>query len=138
MCRRRAPPTCRSSISNIGRGAAPSPAASRIARTALLIGASGLRSSCASIARNSVLRRSASASRVSASRWRVTSRTILDAPTTLPSSSLIGEMVSETQMRRPSFLTRSVTKCSIRLPALRLAMISSSSAMRSGGMTSEM
>ena len=41
-------------------------------------------------------------SRCSASRWRVTSRTIFDAPTTPPSSSVIGEIVSETRMRRPS------------------------------------
>ena len=41
-------------------------------------------------------------------------------------------------MRSPSARSRSVSKCSIRCPAFRLAMIWSSSAMRSGGITSEM
>ena len=49
-------------------------------------------------------------SRCSACRWRVTSRTILDAPITRPSSSLIGEIVSDTRMRRPSARSRSVSK----------------------------
>ena len=66
------------------------------------------------------------------------SRTILDAPTTLPASSLIGEMVSETWNSSPSDRKRSVSKCSIRFPAFKLAMIWSSSAMRSAGMTREM
>ena len=69
----------------------------------------------------------------------VTSRTIFDAPTTLPASSLIGEIVSDTRMRLAvARARRSVSKCSTRCPAFRLAMISSSSASRSGGMTSEM
>ena len=73
-------------------------------------------------------------SRSASARLRsVMSRTIFDAPTTLPASSLIGEIVSDTGMRRPSDRTRSVSKCSIRCPAFRLAMIWSSSAMRSGG-----
>ena len=68
----------------------------------------------------------------------VMSRTIFDAPMTLPSSSLIGEIVSDTRIRRPSLAaapSRSA-RCAGRPSAL--AMISSSSARRSGGMTSEM
>ena len=58
---------------------------------------------CSKNARNLAFAAAASASswrsRCSACRWRVTSRTIFDAPTTVPASSLIGEMVSETRMR---------------------------------------
>ena len=53
---------------------------------------------------------------------------------TLPASSLMGEMVRETQMGWPSLRSRTVSKCSIRCPAFRVAMIRSSSAMRSAGM----
>ena len=122
--------TCRSSISEADFTAALSRPPNRRTREALLIGASGLRSSWASIARNSFFRRSASdrssasLRRLSSARFRsLTSRTILDAPTTLPASSLIGEIVRETWMRLPSARTRSVSKCSIRSPAFRLAMI---------------
>ncbi len=86
-------PTWRSSISDAERTAsARRRPPSRRTCTALRIGASGLRSSCASIARNSSLRRSASdrsfarlAQVALRPRLRsVMSRTILDAPTTLP------------------------------------------------------
>ena len=69
---------------------------------------------CSKNARNFAFAAAASASswrsRCSACRWRVTSRTILDAPMTLPASSLMGEMVRDTRMRRPSDRTRSVSK----------------------------
>ena len=61
---------------------------------------------CSKNARNFAFAAAASArscrSRSSAWRWRVTSRTIFDAPMTLPSSSLIGEIVSDTTIGRPS------------------------------------
>ena len=41
----------------------------------------------------------------SASRCRVTSRAIFDAATTFPSASVIGEMVSDTQISRPLAVT---------------------------------
>jgi hypothetical protein len=57
-------------------------------------------------ARNFAFASAASASswrsRSSACRCRVTSRTILEALTTLPASSLMGEIVRETRMRRLS------------------------------------
>ena len=66
------------------------------------------------------------------------SRTIFDAPITLPSSSLIGEMVSETE-HAPAVGAHALGLEVLDSPArLQLAMISSSSARRSGGMTSEM
>ena len=51
-----------------------------------------------------------SRSRSIARRCSLMSRTIFDAPTTLPSASRIGEMVSETCKRLPSDRTRSVSK----------------------------
>ena len=63
-------------------------------------------------------------SRSASARFRsVMSRTIFDAPTTLPASSLIGEMVSETGCAGRPARTRSVSKWSIRRPAFRLAMM---------------
>jgi hypothetical protein len=61
------------------------------------------------------------------------SRAIFAPPTTRPSRSLIGETDSETYTRLPSFVTRSVSKCSIRSPRTNVAMMVFSSVSRSGG-----
>jgi hypothetical protein len=89
----------------------------RSTRAALAIGASGLRSSCASIARNSFLRRSAS-ERSAASRRRVVLGTLAvghvahdlgcadHPPLVVPER----RIVSDTRMRLPSARIRSVSK----------------------------
>ena len=80
----------------------------------------------------------ASRARVSSKRRRsLMSRAIFEAPTTRPVESLTGETVSDTSTRRPSFVTRTVSKCSTRSPRRTLARtVSSSSARRSSGMMS--
>src|SRR5262245_41399254 len=55
-------------------------------------------------------------SRSSRSLRSVISLAILDAPTTLPSTSLIGEMVIETSTRCPSLRRQMVSNCSVRSP----------------------
>ena len=71
------------------------PSASRRICRALRIGASGLRSSWASVARNSSLRRSASFRAASDLLALGDIAGIFDAPTMRPPESLIGEIVSE-------------------------------------------
>ena len=102
--------TWRSMMPPTWRSVASSGSARRSAATPLRIGASGLRSSWASIARNSSLRRSVSRSDFSSAlRWPM-SRAIDDAPMMPPASLRIGETVSETSMMRPPRATRSVSK----------------------------
>ena len=56
---------------------------------------------------------------VSSARFRSEiSLAIFEAPTMLPSSSLMGETVSEMGKSRPSFARRTVSKCSTRSPLL--------------------
>ena len=62
------------------------------------------------------------------------SRAIFKAPTTRPVESLTGQTVSDTSTRRPSFVTRTVSKCSTRSPRRTLARTVSSSARRASGM----
>ncbi len=120
---------------------------SRSMRTHAMIGESGVRSSCDTVARNASLARfAASASaRVARSRARISSRSrssarravmsraILAAPTIPPLPSLIGDTDSDTASRRPSLATRSVSKCSMRRPSRSVATIVTSSGCRSGG-----
>ena len=73
------------------------------------IGASGLRSSCASVARNSSLRRSVSRSATSDTLLlRDVARDLRSTDDRTPSTSLMGETVSDTSMRTP-FLPRTVS-----------------------------
>ena len=58
------------------------------------------------------------------------------APTTRPVSSLMGDTVSETSTRLPSFATRTVSKWSIRSPRFIFPRITGSSGCSSGGMMS--
>jgi len=52
---------------------------------------------------------------------------------TLPAKSLIGEIVTDTSISRPSLRTRTVSKCSTRSPRRNRARITGSSLTRSGG-----
>ncbi len=58
----------------------------------------------------------------------------LDAPTTRPFSSIIGETVVEMSMSRPSLCRRTVSKCSMRSPRRIFSSASVSSCNRSSGM----
>ena len=62
------------------------------------------------------------------------SRAILEAPIVLPRMSFTGETETETLNRRPAFVTRTVSKGSMRSLARSLRMISVSSYCNSGGM----
>ncbi len=83
------------------------------------IAASGLRSSCPSIARNRSFWRLASRNASSVRLRSVMSRAILEAPISRPSLPRMGEMVSDTSTRRPDLARRTVSKCSMRSPRLR-------------------
>ena len=76
-----------------------------------MITASGLLISCAAAAARLATYRRVSRSRIaaSASLWCVMSRAIEDAPTTLPSAFRIGDTVTDMLMRRPFFLTPTVS-----------------------------
>ena len=95
------------------RSGSTTPACMR--RTQPKIELSGVRSSCERVERNSFLSRLASSAcrRLSRSRsisraCSVTSRTILEAPTTRPCSSRRGESVTETSRGWPSLRRRTV------------------------------
>ncbi len=137
--------TWRSSMARASAMTDSSPRASFRISSELRTGASGPRSSCAKVARNSSLRRSARcrsatswSMRSSLCFWSETSRAIFDAPTICPASSRRGEMVSDTCTSSPSLRRRTVWKWSISSPARRRRMISSSSSRRSEGTMSEM
>ena len=66
-------------------------------------------------------------------RWRVMSRAIFEAPTTVPASSRIGETLSEIGSRLPSFRCRMVSKWLTARPARMVERTVSSSACRSAG-----
>jgi hypothetical protein len=59
---------------------------------------------------------------------------ILEAPMIRPCASLIGELVSEISIFRPSFVMRTVSRCSTVSPRRIRSRICSSSAVRSSGM----
>ncbi|MNI85214.1 hypothetical protein D3C85_1307150 [compost metagenome] len=63
----------------------------------------------------------------------VMSLAIFESPTTSPARFLIGDIVSDTLIRVPSFLRRSVSKWSTRMPWRNWANILGSSSKRSGG-----
>ena len=65
----------------------------------------------------------------------VISRVTLDAPIILPPASLMGDTVTETSIRLPSFVRRTVSKCCTLSPRLMRDKIISSSPNRSGGMS---
>ena len=85
--------TCRSIISALERSVGAATFSHNNAAAALRMGASGFRNSCASVARNSSLRRSASRSSDSARRWRISRARIActlhhDTPTRITISTI--------------------------------------------------
>src|SRR5215469_16014092 len=62
------------------------------------------------------------------------SRAIFEAPTIVPLPSRIGAMVNETSIDSPDFFLRTVSRCSIRSPALSRFRISTSWSCSSDGM----
>ncbi len=66
--------------------------------------------------------------------FSVMSLAIFEAPTIAPEAPRIGEMVKDTWTRRPCFVIRTVSKCSIRSPRRRRSRMRVSSSCRSGGM----
>src|SRR5665647_134938 len=73
-----------------------------------------------------------------AARCSLRSRAIVDAPTTTPSASWIGETVSETGTDVPSFRTRTASRYSTCWPALILARTALISRVRSTGLRRSM
>ena len=68
----------------------------------------------------------------------VMSRVMVDAPTTAPSASRIGETVSKTGNTVPSFRERRVSKGSTSWPALILARMEMVSSVRPSGLSRSM
>src|SRR4028118_1655159 len=100
----------------------------RSALTAWRMGASGLRSSCASMARNSSLRRSASRSATSACLRSVTSWNTRTPATIPPSRSRTGPAFASTAIRFPYLRTRTISSSRTVSPPRRARATGPSSA----------